>query len=238
MQRVRGELHVGVRAICRLLAFLSECGLLADGRVAPSPLEHLLYVTIAGQSVISRFGVNVASGSVEKEPGPRELLYPTSFLNVSGLADPRDLRDIVLDPVDPMRLFALVRGFQQSVAFLQRDPSVPGNAYLVDAVRVGAGPSKLSYLTLGGRGYLLVGCYDARAIFIIDTAERALVAMVRNLSGPYEMVFDGARNLLHVADFRTSVLRVVDLSWLADKRMPPPRIIATLGTPRFEGGLE
>lgn len=203
-----------------------------------SPTDHQLYVASAGQSFITRFGVRIDPDAVDDEPGARELLYSSGVISVVGLADARDLREVAFDPREPRRLFALVRGLQESVAFLERDRDDPSSVRLVDAVRVGAGPSKLTYITVAERGYLLVSCYDARSIFIIDVGARRLVAMVRNLSGPYQMVFDGVRNLLHVADFRASVLRVVDLAWLADKRKPPPRIIATLGSPRFEGGLE
>jgi hypothetical protein len=213
--------------------------------IVASPSDQQLYVTSAGQAFITRFGVRVDPDAVDGEAGPRELLYASGVIGLSGLADARDLRDVAFEPPDPReptrqptRMFALVRGLQESVAFLERDLADPSTVRLVDAVRVGAGPSKLAYITVGGRGYLLVSCYDARAIFVIDASERTLVAMVRNLSGPFQMVFDGARNLLHVADFRASVLRVVDLAWLADKRKAPPRIIATLGSPRFEGGLE
>jgi DNA-binding beta-propeller fold protein YncE len=216
------------------------------------PARQLLYVTSALGSTISRIGVRVrpADASSGEAPdletgaqGPRELLYETSPIRVTGLSINTDIRDLALDPQDPSRLFALVRGpigaTQDAVAFLQFDPSTPNEARLVDAVRVGAGPSKLQYVTFpNGRSFLIVSCYDERALFIFDAQSRKLESVVRNLSGPHQAVFDGARKLLYLTDFRISVLRVIDLAGLVDQAEPPPRIVATLGSPLFEGGFE
>ncbi len=213
--------------------------------IVVDPSHRVLYLTSSLASFISRVGLRIDGSEhdpaqVDGEVGTRELLYETSRVYVTGLAQSSDLRDVALDPNDSSRLYALVRGSQESVVFLQLDPTAPAftEARVTDVIRVGAGPSKLLQLSLGGRSFLLVSCYDARAIFVIDTDRRELVAVVRNLSGPYEMVFDASRKLLHVADFRVSVLRVVDLAGLVDRSEPPPRIVATLGLPRFEGGLE
>ena len=53
--------------------------------------------------------------------------------------------------------------------------------------------------------------------------------------GPFEMAFDAHRNLLHVTDFRASVLRIVDLAGLVDATKPPPRVVMTIGLPHFKG---
>jgi DNA-binding beta-propeller fold protein YncE len=210
-----------------------------DGR------NRLLYVTRATRSSsISRFGVRVAAEGdssrqgMLREPGPRELLYPTSDLAVSGVAVGQDLRDIALDPQDPTRLFVLARGAPQALLFMRLDPTAPLRARVTDVVRVGSGPSKLEYTVLDGHPFLLVSSYDARAIFVIDPNIRKLVAEIRNLSGPYDMAVDPARRLLYVADFRTSVVRVVDLAGLVDKSKPRPGIIATLGALTFKGSLQ
>ena len=210
--------------------------------VVVDPSARTLYVTHAGQpTFISRLGVHVdrrPPSTRDGEAAPRDLLYQASNVQVSGLANARDIRDGAVDPRNPSRLFALVRGLQESIAFLELDAGVLGGARLVDAVRVGAGPSKLDYIELDGRGFLVVTCYDARAAYILDADRRSVVGIVRNLAGPFEMAFDAGRKWLYVADFRASVVRVVDLSGLTDKREPPPRIIATLGAPRYQGGLE
>ena len=56
-----------------------------------------------------------------------------------------------------------------------------------------------------------------------------LVSTLGGFSGPFEIVVDPVRELLFAADFSTSVVRVVDLSPLADNESP--YVIATLGDP-------
>lgn len=207
--------------------------------------NKFVYVTTARENAaIARFSARLLpeadrdGDGREREPGPRELLYQTSRILISGVAAGEELRDVAVDPDDPSRLFALTRGSPQSVIFMRLERTSPLlEARVVDAERVGAGPSKLRYVKLGERPFLLVSAYDARAITIIDANTRRTVAEVRNLSGPYDMAVDAARRLLYVADFRTSVVRVVDLAGLLDSRLRPPGIIATIGAPRFRGSL-
>jgi DNA-binding beta-propeller fold protein YncE len=210
--------------------------------VTTDPRHKLLYVTANLQPFFSRVGLRVATASSfdGKESGPRELLYQTSRVIVSGssVSQPADLRDITIDPNDDNRLYALIRGSQESVVFLELDPTAPSaNARVVDQVQVGGGPSKLTLLQQDGKTFLLASCYDGKNIFVIDTESHRVVAVVGNLSGPFEMVHDAYRRLLYVTDFRVSVLRVIDLAGLTQRWQPPPRIVATIGDPEFEGGL-
>jgi len=210
--------------------------------VVPDPRKHLLYVASAQVTAVARLGVRMdpdadvsASGAV-REPGPRELLYQSTPLLVSGVSQPSDSRDLTLDPRDPNKFYAMIRGTQESIGFFQIDPTAQGTGMrLFDTVRVGAGPSKIKFISIGARAFLLVSCYDSKTVYIVDPDTRKLVSVVRSLSGPYEMTFDESRMLLHIADFRASVLRVVDLSGLVDVSKPPPRVIATIGKPRFKG---
>jgi DNA-binding beta-propeller fold protein YncE len=213
--------------------------------IVPDPQRRLLYVASADATApvnaIARLGVRIdpdddVRGTDVREPGPRELLYQTTAIVVSGVSQPTDVRDLALDPRYPNRLYALVRGAQESIVFLELDPTVQGTgARLIDAVRVGAGPSKVEFIQIDDRPFLMVSCYDAKAIYIIDPDSRTLVSVVRSLSGPFEMAFDASRKLLHVTDFRASVLRIIDLEGLVDRTKPPPRIVATIGKPRFKG---
>ena len=205
--------------------------------VLADPVRHVLYVASAGESYISRIALRV-NPTVPGELGLRATPYESSRIAVSGVSQAGDLRDMTFDPNNHDRLYVLIRGTQESVGFLDLDPTLKTNARLVDSVRIGAGPSKLALMVQDGRTFLLVTCYDSKSIYIIDAAERALVAVVRSLSGPFTMAYDTSRKLLHVADFRSSVLRVVDLKGLTDRSEPPPRIVATIGSPQFEGALQ
>lgn len=205
--------------------------------------RKLAYVSFSSVSHISRVGVTLHPERRADEPGARELLFESSQILLPGLSQPRDVRDLAVDPADPDRLFAVVRGQfgapLEAIAFLRLDPSTSNEARLIDAVRVGAGPSKFEHVQFpNGRSFLLVSCYDERSIYIIDASTRELEFVVRNIAGPHELAFDGARQLLYVTDFRLSVLRVVDLAGLIDRAQPSPRVVATLGSPRDKGGFE
>ncbi len=168
----------------------------------------------------------------------RYLLNRVGGLNLGQLPAAGDIRDIELQDPGTQRLSALMRGSVQAVLFVERDETRPGNVRILSAERVGAGPSKMTRAVLGGRNILFVSCFDARTIFVFDEERRELVNVVRGLSGPFDMLVDPVRQRLYVADFASSVLRVVDVKGIADRTQTPPRIIATLGTPRFGGQLE
>ncbi len=203
--------------------------------------EHLLYTASGafGSASIQRYAVappeNLAA-PLNDETG-RWRLHPSTSLFLS-LAGGYDIRDVLFEVDDPKRIFALMRGVVQSVLFVDRDPTSTQEGKVTAATRVGEGASKLIQATLGGRRLLFVSCFDARAIFVIDEKSRQLISVIRGFGGPFDMVIDDGRKRMYVADFRANVLRVVDLKGLTDSRLPPPRIIATLGKPRFGGSLQ
>ncbi len=200
--------------------------------VALNPIERLLYTSSGDGADIARWGVE------RRSTRNRWILYQGSTLRLALTGAFYDIRDLQIDPADPSRVFALMRGRLESVLFVQRDPDSPSEAFITSATRVGAGPSKLAHAVLGDRKLLFASCFDSRAIFVIDESNGELVSVIRGLSGPFDMAVDEARKRLYVADFRANVLRVVDVQGLGDSRLPPPRIIATLGKPTFGGKLE
>jgi len=68
-----------------------------------------------------------------------------------------------------------------------------------------------------------------------------VITIVHNLNGPFELAIDAARRRLYVADFRASVVRVMDLGAVVDgglgERTDAP-IIATLGIPKVVQELQ
>jgi DNA-binding beta-propeller fold protein YncE len=217
--------------------------------------SQLLFVSSTAANVVLRVGAQRPSElRMSATPMPDEplRLYATSSIVFSGPSQSGDIRDVLSDSRprqagQPERVFALVRGtglpvanYIQSVAFLE----LSGNnadgrfARVVDLVRVGTGPSKLEQVELGGRHLLFASCYDEGSIYVIDTDTHEIVTVIREVSGPFEMQPDARRQLLYVADFRASVVRVVDLHGLVDRAAPPPRIVATLGAPTFRGGIQ
>jgi hypothetical protein len=92
------------------------------------------------------------------------------------------------------------------------------------------------------RRFAFVSCYNSREFYVIDLDLREPVAVVHGFSGPFELVLDRWRERIYVADFRSSVIRIVDLSPIScgggddgtcdESTVGETRIIATLGVPR------
>ena len=124
----------------------------AHARSSPIPTQQLLYVASASNSrVLPRGSACASTRRRPRRQGAQDraarAALPDHAAGRPGVSQPHDLRDLALDPRDPDRLYALVRGSQESIAFLQLDPnSLERDVRLVDAVRVGAGPSKIKYI--------------------------------------------------------------------------------------------
>jgi hypothetical protein len=149
-----------------------------------------------------------------------------------GIDDGLDTRDLALDERGE-RLWVLSRRPEAIVTVDFRvAPLASGEAPLGPIHSVGLGPSRLEVYrppmgsTLVGE-LLLVTCYGARALFVVDP-ELGTVATVSGLNGPFEMAVDGSRQRVYVADFRFSVIWVVDMSPLLAGGSPLVR--ARLGT--------
>jgi hypothetical protein len=234
----RGQLSLFVEKNADDAPLLQDVTVTAQTRATSVTLnraDHLLYVTSAIRPFVQRYGIRPELADTK-----REVLVGSQQLVITGLSDTisaSDLRDFVVDDQNPTQFYALIGGFIQSVAFLHRDPTTLAAVRVEDLTRVGGGSSKLVQATLGGRRVLFASCYDSRSIFILDVNSRQIISVIRGLSGPFSMAVDTARDLMFVADFGASVVRVVDLQGVSDRSKPPPRIVATLGTPHFAGGF-
>jgi DNA-binding beta-propeller fold protein YncE len=196
--------------------------------------RHLLMVNSVASSAVDQVGVEWRDGVLR--------LARTGAVAISDVTPATDVRQLIVDPDNAQRFIALIRGpsnsNEQAVAFYERDPREQSGARLLDAVRIGAGPAKMVLSTVDGQRLLFAACNDGKGIYVVDADRHELVSVIRELSGPFEMQVDAVRGLLYVADFRASVVRVVDIRGIVDRTRPPPRIVATLGKPYFGGGLK
>jgi len=173
--------------------------------VVPSAPPHFVH-TLSG----------VPNDIVSIEAAPDGLLWLTSAASSATRAS----RDLVALEIVPTSVAAELR------------PLASGEAPLGPIHSVGLGPSRLEVYrppmgsTVVGE-LLLVTCYGARALFVVDP-ELGTVATVSGLNGPFEMAVDGSRQRVYVADFRFSVIWVVDMSPLLAGGSPLVR--ARLGT--------
>jgi DNA-binding beta-propeller fold protein YncE len=151
-------------------------------------------------------------------------------VRLSGFDDGLDVRDLVLDGE---RLYVLSRRPQAVVSIdLARAGEGGGDLPIGRVIGLDVGASRLVAATVGTRRYLFATCYDGRTLFVIDAETGSVEDVVRGFSGPFEVVVDEVRARALVTDFRSSVVRVVDLSPLVERSSAPLRIVATLGVPR------
>ena len=137
---------------------------------------------------------------------------------------------------------------RQSTAFVvSRQPNallrvplvagLPAKQTVEQIAPVGQGPARLALGSLpdpdreGDLRIAVVSCFDERRLFIIDRDLGRALSIVPGFSGSFELAVDEARELIYVADFSASVVRVVSVQGLAQGRQA--RIIATLGRPNL-----
>lgn len=227
--------------------------------LSKDPGSHLFYLASAESSEIARVSLNTRCEGGRGPDGDcvngglHLQLERASSVAIGDVSQNIDVRDVLVDPRpvvagEPVRLYALLRGRSStssvttlnSILFLEAPArTADGSAVRVAAVkRLGEGLNRLVQADIGGRHLLFASGYRQRVISIIDADSRNLVATVGEFSGPYDLRVDAARQLMYVADFGASVVRIVDLSGLADPTRPRPRIVGTLGSPYFSGSIQ
>jgi hypothetical protein len=164
--------------------------------------------------------------------------YEAQSLSIEGFGPSNDIRDIGFAPIsayndgsDAFVLFRRPEGLGFGSIYSEqtrRYQTVP----ISSLIRLGRGPSRLEVIqTLSnGRTYVLASCYTSQDLYVVDVQLGDVVGVVRGFGGPFELVFDAPRNVLYVADFQSSQVRVVDLDPLA--RGDQPVIIGTIGVAR------
>lgn len=239
-----------------LVSALGGLGVAPTG-IARDPVSGVFYVSRVGNGLL-RVGVAVAPDSSGDVPHDVRLaLFSGGPLPIDG-ASLSNLRAIGFVPQSPSADMSdpglgnaragealIVANSPSALALTRLSPNASGHARVDRLTEIGSGGSRITIGSIGGRAIAAVSCLDSREIYIVDIASMQVSAVVPNLSGPHGIAIDDARERLYVTDFRSSVVRVVDLSPLTeagsvseDGVLRPVRIIATLGTPRVVQELQ
>jgi len=206
------------------------------------PLTQLAYFSVyARESTTVDFKLLARSGIALDEDPHNAYLYDAASVAIDGIGVQRDTRAIAMNPAQSGQ--ALVASHDPpSLLFVDVGPpdasgDLPAtNVPTRNIVEVAAGPSRIALGTLGSRSIAAVSCFDGHEIYLVDTTTADVVAIVHNLDGPFELAIDAVRQRLYLADFRASVVRVMDLSYLADQGSAPRTdapTLATLGVPKM-----
>ena len=196
---------------------------LVDITVEPS--TQLAWLPSALNPVVGRVGIAFDGATMEPE---RSYLYNAGDLFVRGVdtgtVTRGDTRVVRFDPRPGVqRAYILSR---RPRALLVADTSdTISNVEVIDAIEVGFGPSRLEVVSFARgtaedpdaeRTLAFISCYDSRDVYAIDVDLGRLVGIVRGLGGPFELAVDAPRERLYVLDFRSSVIRVIDLAPMFD----------------------
>jgi hypothetical protein len=160
---------------------------------------------------------------------------PSVFLD--GVATGFESRDVAFS-ADPLNRFAYVLSrAPEGILTIdqQSQPLIRGGGQIVAVNDVGFGPSRIRPAMLGGREFLITTCFDGRALWAMRTQPTEVASVVPGFDGAFELVIDESRGLAIVADFKTSVVRLVDLAPLIGGG--DAVVLARIGTPRTHVGF-
>jgi DNA-binding beta-propeller fold protein YncE len=168
----------------------------------------------------------------ESGEGPAVSTGPT--LSVSSNNPGDDCRSIAFSP-DGNRAFVANRQPPSVVVLdttLRADGTPAGN--VLATLELGTGPSKVVVQPLADGTYLvLVVCFDAQEIFVVDPELLAVVDVLRTGMGPHTLVPHPAAGRAYLANFGESTVWVLDF----DPASPHfARSILSIGLPEPPSG--
>jgi DNA-binding beta-propeller fold protein YncE len=221
-----------------LSAVLDELGPTPTS-IALDPLSQELHVARRGADLL-RVGI-AAPQPGQSESADRFSLFFAGALGLEGaaIADVRALTFLAPAVATDGQLASralVVAGVPSALVLADVTPRAGGrlNGRVMQMTEVGTGAERLVVGTIGDRSFAAISCLEGRALYLVDLTTMQVRAVVPNLSGPHGVAFDAARERLYVNDFRSSVVRIVDLSSLADPASDQTvQVIATLGRPRI-----
>jgi hypothetical protein len=205
------------------------------------------YSTTGGRKSLQRVGF-----FYDGDPDTSSI-FDGGFVLLRGVSAERDTRAIAFSPLaeDKDKVFVVSRTPNALLIVDFATARTGGFEAMVNrTVKVGNGASRLALGQIGSdpRLFAFVSCFGSRELYIIDVDLAEPVAVIQGFSGPFEVTVDRLRKLAYVADFRSSIIRIVDLQPiicspessdvecpenLVDAANPIPcRIVATLGEPR------
>lgn len=206
--------------------------------ISQDPETHLFLLTnavgdVLGAKVLSRVGVYLQKERTES------FLFEEGLVPLRGVGPGRNTWAVgsVAEEVSAGAGLLVVAQNPASLVRLEFDRDA-GEAFARTVTEVGPGAARLAVKTLlpqdadaaAPLGVAVVSCYADRRLYVIDTVRGEVLSILPGFNGPFEVVIDSGRRRAYVADFRASVVRLVDLAPLLERE--PARILAMLGHPQ------
>jgi hypothetical protein len=220
------------------------------------PDTGLFWGSSATSGVIGRIGVALDASFTPDEVLETFLFDGGALVvpNIGSKGAP-DFRDVAFDPRPGNRTAYVLSRVPPALVFTDRDvdfgPLLAPGLLPERIVRVGSGPSRIALeeveTSSGPRMLAFVSCFDSRDIHVVDVDLGQLVGVVREMSGPFEIEVDTVRKRLYVIDFRTSVIRIVDLEPMLEclggtvagsSQECSPKLVGLIGVPNAAEDLQ
>ena len=219
---------------------------LVDITIEPS--TQLAWLPSALNPVLGRVGIAFDGSTSEPD---RSYLFNAGDIVLRGVdtgtVTRGDTRVVRFDPRPDVNRAYLLSRRPRALLVVDTEDTV-SSVDVIDAIEVGFGPSRLDVVSFDAvpgvtpeRTLAFISCYDSRDVYVVDVDLGRLVGIVRGLGGPFELAVDVPRRRLYVLDFRSSVIRVIDLgpmfTCLMDDGMEPlteecsPRQLGVVGRP-------
>lgn len=216
--------------------------------VSLDPQTHTAWIPSALTARISRVQVAIAPSDNDTDSIANALsatLFDVGPLRTAGVDQGIDSREVKFDPRGNGRVYIVSR--TPRALLIADQQTSDGNLQVHNVIPVGQGPSRLQLAELATDGatasrlFAFVSCFDSREVHIIDVDNEQSTTMGTGISGAFELVIDPVRNRLYVVDFRTSVIRSLDLGPLLAclDGAPPdpingctPSLLGLLGIPK------
>jgi|GEM_PF-1593501 len=176
--------------------------------VTYEPGAKRAWIPSAEAAAIVRVGIGIDGDPTQS------YLFNAGTLLVTGLDNGAQNRDIVFDPRPGRNLAYIVAKAPQALVVAQSE-AAGGNLSMIGQISACRDPSRVQLAEVPTRsGTVLlafVSCFLSNNVLVIDIDRRQSITLLTNISGSFEFVIDGPRLLLYMADFSSSVLRVIDL---------------------------
>lgn len=204
------------------------------------------FVPGQGPRVLGRFGISIP-GDDDGDPIPRQAnVFDAGGAVIEPFDANRNTRSIAFLPAlaaagalfaTPSALIVAQQPSALILADVGRDqaPTASGvpRARVKGSVSLGFGASRVAAGMVKEIPVAVVASFDSRELALVDLRTMVVRSVVPNLSGPYSVALDEARGLAFVTDFRSSVVRVLDVKpALESDGSEPLEVVATLGRPR------
>jgi len=210
-------------------------GLNADATNAEfDPMHNLVWVTTGqgpGSSVPPRFArseVPLVGVAYNRARPTCSSAFSAGVVSLRGVDTGLDARDVVFSGGG--RFAHVLSRTPESFITLDTEgtPLIASASLIADVTPVAADPARAAIGVVDGREIVMATSFSFGTVSMMDARTREPLTPVHGFQGPQDVVIDEARGLAYVADFRDSVLRVIDMRPIA--RGEPPVLALQIGT--------